>query len=67
MLNELNSLRRANGSSNIVITKGHSLSCNHVVHLNLTDDTNAEKSIITEALHKLIMLNTKTVSLPAIG
>ena len=67
MLDELNSLIQANRSSNVVVTKGYSLSCKNVVHLRLTDDLNADKATIIEAFQQLVRLNAKTVALPAFG
>ena len=67
MLDELNSLKQANRLSNVIVTKGYSLSCKNVVHLRLTDDLNADKATIIEAFQQLVKLNAKNFALPAFG
>ena len=66
-MDELNSLIQANRLSNVIVTKGYSLSCKNVVHLRLTDDSNADKATIIEAFQQLVSLNAKSVALPAFG
>ena len=67
MLDELNSLKQANRLSNVIVTRGYSLSCENVVHLRLTDDLNTDKATIIEAFQQLVKLNAKKIALPAFG
>ena len=63
--NEFDAERKRSGD--VFLTKGYSLPCKYVVHINLPNDANATKPILKEGFKYLQKLNIKSLALPCIG